>query len=103
MGNGLLAYLVARTINDILAKLIPSNSVELIPKYNIWGSFYLNATNSDDQCTADLINGGCKVQTGYDSKTCTRINNKCYSNTTTQCQKDNDCKFNFLKIGRAHV
>lgn len=86
-----------RSISSILDTLLPDSSIELIPSYNIWGSSQLSLTTSDSQCTSDLINGGCKVPNGYDSKSCSRINAKCYSNTATQCNSNSQCSWQFSK------
>jgi hypothetical protein len=85
-------------VNNVLSTLLPKNSSELIPKYNIWGDTTPMPTTSDSQCTYDIIKGGCKVPYGYDSNSCSRIGTRCYSITAPQCKNNNDCKWSFSKL-----
>ena len=84
-------------VSPILSKLLPSSANELIAKYAIWGTSPPIATTNDSQCTSNILKGGCDTLPGYDINSCSRINAQCYSNSATQCNSNNKCKWNWGK------
>ena len=81
--------------STVLASLLPSNVIDLIPKYNIWGTSPVIKTTSDSQCTYSLFHNNCKVPEGYDVNTCTKVGTECYSNTAPQCTNNNQCTWSY--------
>lgn len=82
----------------ILPLVLPKNVVEILPKYNIWGTSPLIGTTSDSQCIpSSLLSSSCDVPYGYDPYSCTRSGFKCYSKSTKQCVYNSDCTLSVTK------
>ena len=85
-------------LNSTVKAILPSNAVDLIPTYNIFGTKPLAMTTSDSQCTINT-SLTCNVPNGFDSNSCKTTSVGCRSITAPQCTSDSQCTRKLSRFG----
>ena len=80
-------------ISPTLGLFLPKSSINLIPRFNIWGNRLPVGTTKDSQCDLSITKINCVAPNGYDANSCLFNTNGCYSISSPQCDKNEDCKY----------
>ena len=86
------AFLKPEVLGNAIQYFMHPKLKSFLTNYYIWGTLPIIGTNKDSDCKYSLFSQSCETSNGYDSGTCTKYYNSCYSNTAPQCSKKSDCK-----------